>query len=68
MFARDISFMSGIVMNTATIGVKLIDYSLQESLGQVLTAVFKLNIENNVSTVQHIVSSINMLNMQAGNN
>ena len=55
-------------MNTATIGVKLIDYSLQESLGQVLTAVFKLNIENNVSTVQHIVSSINMLNMQAGNN
>ena len=25
-------------------------------------------IENNVNTVQHIVNSINMLNMQAGNN
>jgi len=39
----------------------------QESVGLLLTTVFKLNITSNMNTIQPIISAINMLNMMAGN-
>ena len=45
----------------------LIHNIVQESVGLLLTTVFKLNITSNMNTIQPIISAINMLNMMAGN-